>query len=112
MIIMKKKVLVIDGHEVALEARADNLRHLGYDVTTSTGDAVPGKFDSVLYVIGIRADGREGERIRKIRENYPKAKLVVYSTQTIFQMYGPQIELARAETLPMIRTPKEIAAVL
>ena len=107
-----KKLLIIDGQEETLHDRAVVLGSMGYDVVPSTGEVITGKFDSVLYVLGLHVDGRSGERMTEIRRVYPKAKLVVYSTEPMFQMYRSEIALAGADILPMIKTPDEIAAAL
>ncbi|MEK6887579.1 MAG: hypothetical protein AABX14_01395 [Candidatus Aenigmatarchaeota archaeon] len=106
-----KKVLLIERNESVADSRADLLRDYGCDVTVSAGDVLPGQFDSVLYVMG-DLNGRTGDCIGEIRRVHPRSKLVIYSTSLAFEIYAQQIKSAHAETLEVIKTPAQIAAVL
>lgn len=88
------------------------MRFVGYDVTTSTGDLVQGRFDAVLYVLGMTIDGRSIERIGELRGSYPGARVIVYSSRPVLEDYRREIEEAGAVPLEMIKTTQQIAAML
>ncbi len=106
-----RRILIVEENEIRSDSRADLLRDLNYNVTTTTGQPVPGQFDSVLYVAD-DLNVAKRENLQKIRAAYPQAKIVVYSSELGIQTLAQQIEMTGAETLLWIRTPEEIAAKL
>ena len=109
------KVLLIEIQELGIDTRADNLRARGLDVTPSVRSVIPGRrFDSVIYVISsqnaLRApEEKYGEVIIEIRDAYPRAKVVVYSSHSVLDEYKKEINAARAIPLEMITTLDDMA---